>query len=520
MAKVRVAAFSVSLDGYGAGRDAEPRGAARPRRRAAASRGRGRRARSRRCSASSGGSTGVDDDFAAAQLRRRRRLDPRPQHVRSGPRPVARRPLERLVGRRRRRTTRRCSSSPTTRARRSTWTAARPSTSSPTASRPRSSVHARRPAGATCASAAASRRSAQYLRAGLVDELHLALTPALLGGGEALLADIDLAALGFARARATRRRRTLCTSSSRNANHRRRDADRRRPRRCAPRRVPTVPPPRAGGKRACAATPSSSSARCTTTASSTGSASPRCAAPSPPAGGRRSSWSSSTATGRPTSSGRGASGRATRSTSSTSRRGRRRPPAGTGTFYRPFVALALEHDVPLVAANVSSADATRIVRGGYAAVFDAGDAGALGLDRPIDPATGGARRSARSTPATAARCRPTLWPRMARAQYARDAVMAQTLRAHARRGAVLLAGNGHARRDIGVPRWLALDPDRVLVDRLSRDRQRRRRPRRSTPSCATAPAPRDDPCARFRQPSRRVSAARSHSPVASSWRRT
>ena len=37
----------------------------------------------------------------------------------------------------------------------------------------------------------------QYLRAGLVDELHLALTPALLGTGEALLAGIDLKALGF-----------------------------------------------------------------------------------------------------------------------------------------------------------------------------------------------------------------------------------------------------------------------------------------------------------------------------------
>ena len=37
----------------------------------------------------------------------------------------------------------------------------------------------------------------QYLRAGLVDELHLALTPALLGSGEALLAGIDLPALGF-----------------------------------------------------------------------------------------------------------------------------------------------------------------------------------------------------------------------------------------------------------------------------------------------------------------------------------
>jgi len=38
----------------------------------------------------------------------------------------------------------------------------------------------------------------QYLLAGLVDELHLALTPALLGGGEALFAGIDLTALGFA----------------------------------------------------------------------------------------------------------------------------------------------------------------------------------------------------------------------------------------------------------------------------------------------------------------------------------
>ena len=37
----------------------------------------------------------------------------------------------------------------------------------------------------------------QYLRAGLVDEVHLALAPALLGKGEALLQGIDLPALGF-----------------------------------------------------------------------------------------------------------------------------------------------------------------------------------------------------------------------------------------------------------------------------------------------------------------------------------
>jgi dihydrofolate reductase len=37
----------------------------------------------------------------------------------------------------------------------------------------------------------------QYLQAGLVDELHLALRPVLLGEGELLLHGIDLRALGY-----------------------------------------------------------------------------------------------------------------------------------------------------------------------------------------------------------------------------------------------------------------------------------------------------------------------------------
>ena len=41
----------------------------------------------------------------------------------------------------------------------------------------------------------------QYLQAGLVDEIHLALTPVLLGRGEALLSGLDLRALGFERTR-------------------------------------------------------------------------------------------------------------------------------------------------------------------------------------------------------------------------------------------------------------------------------------------------------------------------------
>ena len=37
----------------------------------------------------------------------------------------------------------------------------------------------------------------QYLQAGLVDEMHLAIAPVVLGQGEALFTDLDLPALGF-----------------------------------------------------------------------------------------------------------------------------------------------------------------------------------------------------------------------------------------------------------------------------------------------------------------------------------
>jgi dihydrofolate reductase len=37
----------------------------------------------------------------------------------------------------------------------------------------------------------------QYLRAGLIDEVHLAIVPILLGSGESLLAGIDLSSLGY-----------------------------------------------------------------------------------------------------------------------------------------------------------------------------------------------------------------------------------------------------------------------------------------------------------------------------------
>jgi dihydrofolate reductase len=37
----------------------------------------------------------------------------------------------------------------------------------------------------------------QYLRAGLIDDLHFALSPVALGEGEAMYAGIDLPSLGY-----------------------------------------------------------------------------------------------------------------------------------------------------------------------------------------------------------------------------------------------------------------------------------------------------------------------------------
>lgn len=139
--------------------------------------------------------------------------------------------------------------------------------------------------------------------------------------------------------------------------------------------------------------------------------------------------------------------------------------AGGGAWqwplYRPVVALALQYDLPLVAANLSRADAGKIVRGGLERLFSADERRELGLDSALPPDL----VSAQTAVLDRGHCGnfpKAMLPGMLSAQAARDAVMAQVLRPHAQRGAVLVAGNGHVRRDIGVPRWLTADAGKVL----------------------------------------------------------
>jgi uncharacterized iron-regulated protein len=124
--------------------------------------------------------------------------------------------------------------------------------------------------------------------------------------------------------------------------------------------------------------------------------------------------------------------------------------------YRPLVALALQYDLPLVAGNLPRAQAMQLAREGYEAVLGAVRTRELGLHNAIDP-TWQAAQEAEIDLGHCGAMPAALLPGLVRAQAARDALMAQQLARHASRGAVLIAGNGHVRRDIGVPRWLAPD---------------------------------------------------------------
>lgn len=170
-------------------------------------------------------------------------------------------------------------------------------------------------------------------------------------------------------------------------------------------------------------------------------------------------------------------------------------------LYAPYVELALRHGLPLVAANLSTAQTRTIARAPAAAAPAAIPAG-----------WGAAEDAALEAEISDGHC--GLLPvraiaPMAAAQRARDARIATAL-VEARRATglpvVLIAGNGHVRRDIGVPRHLAgLTPQaRVLAIGFLE---------RSTPPderaldaaepfdrvVGTAPHPRPDPCESLRK---------------------
>jgi uncharacterized iron-regulated protein len=114
-------------------------------------------------------------------------------------------------------------------------------------------------------------------------------------------------------------------------------------------------------------------------------------------------------------------------------------------MYRPYIELVLAHHLPLVGANLSRAAARQVMRDGLAA---------HGFDEvvPQDVLVSQLQQIQISHCGTVDRDTARA---MVLAQVARDQLMARLVERRALGGALLLAGNGHVRTDIGVPRWLS-----------------------------------------------------------------
>ena len=122
------------------------------------------------------------------------------------------------------------------------------------------------------------------------------------------------------------------------------------------------------------------------------------------------------------------------------------------SMYEPIAAAALDARLPLVAANLSRAATTSIRQGGVAAL-DAATLSRLGLDRPL-PDDVRARLTTEIQDGHCGQLPERMIDGFVAVQRARDAYMAAALREAGGDGAVLIAGTGHVRRDMGVPRSL------------------------------------------------------------------
>jgi len=169
-------------------------------------------------------------------------------------------------------------------------------------------------------------------------------------------------------------------------------------------------------------------------------------------------------------------------------------------LYRPFLELALKYQLPIVAANLSRADAMRVSNEGFGAVFDPAEQRRLGLD-PL-PADLLRIQQQAVDEGHCHQMAEQMLPALARAQIARDAALAQAIRPYLQRGVILLTGNGHVRRDVGVPHFLpAQQQDRVVsIALIERDTPADAVPRGAYDAMFRTPEQaRADPCQSLRR---------------------
>jgi len=130
-------------------------------------------------------------------------------------------------------------------------------------------------------------------------------------------------------------------------------------------------------------------------------------------------------------------------------------------FYEPVIDLVRQYQLPLLGANLSREGAMRVAKQNqWSPSLGADVITYFGLDRSLPEAVIQGQQVAIEE-GHCGTLPPGLVPKMVKAQVARDVQMAWVMaQASSRTGAVvLLAGNGHVRKDIGVPVWLVQTPN-------------------------------------------------------------
>lgn len=123
-------------------------------------------------------------------------------------------------------------------------------------------------------------------------------------------------------------------------------------------------------------------------------------------------------------------------------------------LYHPLIQLAIDYDLPLLAANVSREDANRIVKGGYSAALDPDTIAQYELDQPL-PVTLAKVHRDNIVEGHCNMLPPQVAEKMIAAQVARDVWMAKVIDLQSTQtDVVLIAGNGHVQKDVGVFQWL------------------------------------------------------------------
>ena len=121
-------------------------------------------------------------------------------------------------------------------------------------------------------------------------------------------------------------------------------------------------------------------------------------------------------------------------------------------FYKSFMQLALDKKITLVAANLSNADVRKVMKEGYSAVFSPQTMAEYKIHQHSNQLLSAQRKSIQE-----GHC--NMLPMnaidpMVQGQIARDIWMAIIVNNFKDRMVILIAGNGHVRKDAGVFQWL------------------------------------------------------------------